>query len=130
MAIDTDALKKLAQEAANQRATTAIKPSDWFVPNDLHLSGYPGTPTADNPYPTDWSWMMQKTADDLRLEAEISSMRNRMKQHEADTRRVAQFREHYLQVRTNNIVLDHQSAIELVRMIYKEADTLTVEDTM
>lgn len=127
MAIDTDALKKLAQEAASQRATTAIRPNDWIVPNNAQISGYPLT---EDTQPVDWSWAMQKTADDLRLEAEINSMRARMKRDEADARRVAQFREHYLKVRTNNIVLDHQSAIELVRMIYQEADTLTVEDTM
>lgn len=38
------------------------------------------------------------------------------------------FRESYIKIRTNNIVLDHQSAIELTKLIYDEADSLTYED--
>ena len=38
------------------------------------------------------------------------------------------FRESYIKIRTNNIVLDHQSAIELTKLIYAEAATLTYED--
>lgn len=38
------------------------------------------------------------------------------------------FRESYIKIRTNNIVLDHQSAIELTKLIYAEADSLTYED--
>ena len=38
------------------------------------------------------------------------------------------FRESYIKIRTNNVVLDHQSAIELTKLIYAEADTLTYED--
>lgn len=38
------------------------------------------------------------------------------------------FRESYIKIRTDNVVLDHQSAIELTKLIYAEADTLTYED--
>lgn len=38
------------------------------------------------------------------------------------------FRESYIKIRTNNIVLDHQSAIELTKLIYAEADSLTYID--
>lgn len=38
------------------------------------------------------------------------------------------FRESYIKIRTNNIVLDHQSAIELTKVIYTEADSLTYTD--
>lgn len=42
---------------------------------------------------------------------------------------VKEFRKGYLKVRTDNILLDHQTAIELVKMIHADADTLTFEDT-
>ena len=42
---------------------------------------------------------------------------------------VKEFRKDYLKVRTDNILLDHQTAIELVKMIHADADTLTFEDT-
>ena len=38
------------------------------------------------------------------------------------------FRESYIKIRTNNVVLDHQSAIELTKLIYAEADSLTYID--
>ena len=38
------------------------------------------------------------------------------------------FRESYIKIRTNNIVLDHQSALELTKLIYAEADSITYED--
>ena len=38
------------------------------------------------------------------------------------------FRESYIKIRTDNIALDHQSAIELTKLIYAEADSLTYED--
>lgn len=38
------------------------------------------------------------------------------------------FRESYIKIRTNNIVLDHQSAVELTKLIYAEADSLTYKD--
>lgn len=38
------------------------------------------------------------------------------------------FRESYIKIRTNNIVLDHQSATELTKLIYAEAATLTYKD--
>ena len=38
------------------------------------------------------------------------------------------FRESYIKIRTNNVVLDHQSAVELTKLIYAEADSLTYAD--
>ena len=38
------------------------------------------------------------------------------------------FRESYIKIRTNNVVLDHQSAIELTKLIYAEAELLTYTD--
>lgn len=42
---------------------------------------------------------------------------------------VAKFKETYVKLRADNIVLDHQTAIELAKMIYKESETITWEDT-
>jgi len=64
---------------------------------------------------------MQAMLDEIRKNRDASMKREQ---------RVAEFRERYLTVRASNIVLDHQSAIELVRMIFQEADTLTYEDTV
>lgn len=41
---------------------------------------------------------------------------------------VKEFRKAYVAIRTNNVVLDHQSAIELAKMIYEEAGTITYKD--
>lgn len=42
---------------------------------------------------------------------------------------ITKFKETYIKLRTDNIVLDHRTAIELAKMIYAEADTITYEDT-
>lgn len=42
---------------------------------------------------------------------------------------VAKFKETYVKLRADNIVLDHQTAVELAKMIYKESETITWEDT-
>ncbi len=42
---------------------------------------------------------------------------------------VAKFKETYVKLRADNIVLDHQTAIELAKVIYKESETITWEDT-
>lgn len=41
---------------------------------------------------------------------------------------VEAFKKTYIKIRSENIVLSHESAIELVKMIYKEAATITYED--
>ena len=42
--------------------------------------------------------------------------------------RITKFRETYVKLRTDNIVLDHQSAIELAKMIHSDADRITLDD--
>ena len=42
---------------------------------------------------------------------------------------VAKFKETYVKLRAAHIVLDHQTAIELAKVIYKESETITWEDT-
>lgn len=37
-------------------------------------------------------------------------------------------KEMYIKIRTNNIVMDHQSTIEMVKMIMSEANQLTTLD--
>ena len=41
---------------------------------------------------------------------------------------LTKFRETYIKLRTDNIALDHRTAIELSKMIYQEADTITYDD--
>lgn len=38
------------------------------------------------------------------------------------------FKHHYITVRANNLALSHESAIELVKMIMHDADTINYED--
>lgn len=71
------------------------------------------------------------TADQLR------QLQNSLTQHKiqpsvdwrARREYVAKFKETYVKLRADNIVLDHQTAIELAKVIYKESETITWEDT-
>lgn len=38
------------------------------------------------------------------------------------------FKQHYITIRTNNLALSHESAIELVKMIMREAHSINYED--
>lgn len=58
-----------------------------------------------------------------------------MRQREADMQRMHQDREllasyqkHYIKLRTENIALDHESTIQLIKMIETEAATLKLDD--
>lgn len=67
------------------------------------------------------------------LEAEHSylesMLRDRLeREREEQQGKLRAFRNSYIKIRTNNIVLDHQSAIELTKLIYTEADLLTYTD--
>ena len=42
---------------------------------------------------------------------------------------LAKFKKSYIKIRTDNVVLDHSTAIELTKMIHAEADTRTFKDT-
>ncbi len=42
---------------------------------------------------------------------------------------VEAFKQTYIKLRTDNIILDHNTAIELAKMIYAEADSITYGDT-
>ena len=58
-----------------------------------------------------------------------SMMRERLERKRKEQQgKLRAFRESYIKIRTNNIVLDHQSAIELTKLIYAKADSLTYED--
>ena len=61
----------------------------------------------------------QATSDQLRAAA---------RRREHDSNRITKFRETYVKLRSENIVLDHQSAIELAKMIHSEADLITMSD--
>lgn len=67
------------------------------------------------------------------LEAEHSylesMLRDRLeREREEQQGKLRAFRDPYIKIRTNNIVLDHQSAIELTKLIYAEAAMLTYKD--
>lgn len=45
------------------------------------------------------------------------------------TLHLAAFKERYIKIRTDNIALTHEHAIELVKMIEREAELITYKDT-
>ena len=59
------------------------------------------------------------------MQAELAKDREK---HNIETQKVEEFKKSYIKIRTDNIVLDHQSAIELAKMIHQEADTITYDD--
>lgn len=69
--------------------------------------------------------------------SQLRQLQNRLTQHNtqppvdwrARREHVAKFKETYVKLRADNIVLDHQTAIELAKVIYKESETITWEDT-
>lgn len=50
-------------------------------------------------------------------------------QHSQEQRYLTSFKEKYIKIRTDNIALTHEHAIELVKMIEREAALITYEDT-
>lgn len=48
---------------------------------------------------------------------------------ELENKVLASFKKSYIKIRTDNVVLDPSTAIELTKMIHSEADTLTFKDT-
>ena len=69
--------------------------------------------------------------------SQLRQLQNSLTQHKiqphidwhARREHVAKFKETYVKLRADNIVLDHQTAIELAKAIYKESETITWEDT-
>lgn len=66
-----------------------------------------------------WAKLQQSTHE---TEIMLASM-------EREQKALASFKKSYIKIRTDNIVLDHSTAIELTKMIHSEADTLTFKDT-
>lgn len=54
---------------------------------------------------------------------------NRWESNHLQKLRLTEFKEMYTKVRTDNLALTHEAAIELVKMIKREADLLTYADT-
>lgn len=54
--------------------------------------------------------------------------RRKQEQKEQERKRIQTFKEAYIKVRTENIVLDHATALVLVREIFKQADTIIFDD--
>ena len=74
------------------------------------------------------SGIQNQSAADHYVDTMMAAMRAKVQDNTVKDRNFSAFKEAYIKVRTDNIVLDHQSAIALVRMIHAEADTLTIED--
>ena len=68
---------------------------------------------------------LAKTAYD---QAASDQLRAVARRREHDSNRITKFRETYVKLRSENIVLDHQSAIELAKMIHSEAELITLSD--
>lgn len=62
----------------------------------------------------------------------LAQLQSSSESHERRRQRdkVSKFRETYIKLRTDNIVLDHQTAIELAKMIYTEAATITYDELL
>lgn len=60
---------------------------------------------------------------------EWSHITSRINQHKQEQLHLSAFRERYIKIRTDNIALTHEHAIELVKMIEREANLITYEDT-
>lgn len=71
-----------------------------------------------------------KIFNDLSHDAIIGQLQasSLSEQHYKKREALSKFRETYIKLRTDNIVLDHRTAIEMAKMIYQEADTITYAD--
>lgn len=98
---------------------------DELMKQQRDMPFYPSTPNyLGNKSSTD---SLDATALTMaQLQADLYSKREKTIR---ENEHVAAFKETYIKLRTDNIVLDHQTAIELAKMIYSEADTITYEDT-
>ena len=61
-------------------------------------------------------------------EAFRNNLLERRKVDQEQRSKLEKFKDLYRKIRADNIILDHQSAIELVKMIEAEANTLTLGD--
>ena len=76
--------------------------------------------------------MMRQAQADLAKsaydQATLDQLQAAARRRQTVDNRITKFRETYVKLRTDNIVLDHKSAIELAKMIHSEADLITVDD--
>ena len=100
----------------------ALKGSPFYVSSDYIRRVSIGTVSDE---------MSAITANQLRQIQDRMTQANKEPPVDWRARRehVAKFKETYVKLRADNIVLDHQTAIELAKMIYKESETITWEDT-
>ena len=68
------------------------------------------------------------TASSILQEQHDRAMAERISRDNIRRKEVEAFKKTYIKIRSENIVLSHENAIELAKMIYKEADTITYED--
>lgn len=61
-------------------------------------------------------------------QAMMSQMQDRRRHEEKRTARLDMLKDLYRKIRADNIILDHQAAIELVKMIERDANTLNLGD--
>ena len=53
---------------------------------------------------------------------------NRWESNHIQRLKLTEFKELYTKVRTDNLALTHEAAVELVKMIQREANTLSIKD--
>lgn len=106
----------------NDDMLDALTDSPFYVNSGFIRRAYIGTISDE---------MSAVTADQLRQIQDRMTQANKEPPVDWRARRehVAKFKETYVKLRADNIVLDHQTAVELAKMIYKESETITWEDT-
>ena len=90
-----------------------------------------GSLTIEDSHRLNPTWITQPSITAIQAEHSYfeSMLRDRLeREREEHQGKLRAFRDSYIQIRTNNIVLDHQSALELTKLIYAEADLLTYKD--
>ncbi|WAW11647.1 hypothetical protein nACB1_018 [Acinetobacter phage nACB1] len=106
--------------------------------DDLIRAGLLGMPYAASEVSLSELTASKILSDNRRLEGMWDSMEHAKRQSEYNAKmleekrkqqEVENFKKAYVKIRTDNIVLDHQTAIEMTKMIFQEADTITYEDT-
>lgn len=68
------------------------------------------------------------TASKILQDQHAKAMADRISRDNIRRIEVEAFKKTYIKIRSENIVLSHENAIELVKMIYKEAAAITYED--
>lgn len=81
------------------------------------------TGTVQNPFPS-----YTDAADAVSASMLHDRVMQQMAARKREYEQLGAFKEAYVKIRSSNVALDHHTAIALVKMIYQDADRLTIED--